>query len=208
MSVPQKCTVPVIGGGPAGSYVASALARGGIYTVVLAADRFPRHHIGESTLQSLRQGQPDAYTEFLELGGSDAYAWSLIRSESDDLLFRHAGASGAHMFDEIKVDTIHFKPYASGTSPDSNQTSDSELNPAQPVSAMSEAIAMSRPLARGTERRLVESYTRFFLAVSSATKQIRKQHELIILDMNEGDFQRAFDLFRPNTCTPIANSCH
>lgn len=176
MSVPQKCTVLIIGGGPVGSYVASALARGRIYTVVLKADEFPRYHIGESTLPSLRhffkfidfyeifdkygfyhkngavfrlaQGQPDAYTDFLEAGGSDAYAWGLIRSE-----------------------------------------------------------------ARGTERRLVESFTRFFLAVSSATKQIRKQHESIIQDMNEEGFQRAFDLFRPNThrsntYTPIANSCH
>lgn len=165
MSVPQKCTVLIIGGGPVGSYVASALARGRIYTVVLKADEFPRYHIGESTLPSLRHffkfidfyeifdkygfyHKPDAYTDFLEAGGSDAYAWGLIRSE-----------------------------------------------------------------ARGTERRLVESFTRFFLAVSSATKQIRKQHESIIQDMNEEGFQRAFDLFRPNThrsntYTPIANSCH
>lgn len=47
-------------------------------------------------------------------------------------------------------------------------------------------------------KKTVESYTRFFLAVSSATKQIRQQHEPIIQDMDEEGFQRAFDLFRPS----------
>ncbi|GJN78644.1 hypothetical protein PLIIFM63780_002153 [Purpureocillium lilacinum] len=46
-------------------------------------------------------------------------------------------------------------------------------------------------------KKTVESYTRFFLAVSSATKQIRTQHEPIIQDMDQEGFQRAFDLFRP-----------
>lgn len=48
-------------------------------------------------------------------------------------------------------------------------------------------------------KKTVESYTRFFLAVSSATKQIRQQHVPIIQDMNEDGFQRAFDLFQPST---------
>ncbi|KAK6216011.1 hypothetical protein LQW54_003986 [Pestalotiopsis sp. IQ-011] len=125
-----------MGGGPAGSYAASVLAREGIDTVVLEADKFPRYHIGESTLPSLRdffdfidfydivnkhgfyhkngatfrlnQSQPDAYTDFLAAGGPEGYAWNFIRSEFDDLLFRHAERSGASIFEETKVETIRF----------------------------------------------------------------------------------------------------
>lgn len=42
MSIPQECTVLVVGGGPGGSYAASVLAREGISTVLLEADFFPR----------------------------------------------------------------------------------------------------------------------------------------------------------------------
>jgi len=41
-SIPQDCTVLVVGGGPGGSYTASVLAREGIDTVLLEADVFPR----------------------------------------------------------------------------------------------------------------------------------------------------------------------
>lgn len=51
----------------------------------------------------------DPDTDFLEAGGPNGYAWNLVRSESDDLLFRHAGNCGAHIFDEIKVDAIEFE---------------------------------------------------------------------------------------------------
>lgn len=41
-SIPTTCTVLVVGGGPGGSYTASALAREGINVVLLEAEVFPR----------------------------------------------------------------------------------------------------------------------------------------------------------------------
>lgn len=73
-------------------------------------------------------------TDFLEAGGPDAYAWNLIRSESDDLLFRHAGTCGAHIFDETKVDTIQFESHIGESSPEPDRASNGELNPGRPVS--------------------------------------------------------------------------
>ena len=43
MSIPTETTVLVVGGGPAGSYTAAALAREGVSCVVLEADKFPRY---------------------------------------------------------------------------------------------------------------------------------------------------------------------
>lgn len=43
MSIPEQCTVLVVGGGPAGSYAAAALVREGIDTVLLEADVHPRY---------------------------------------------------------------------------------------------------------------------------------------------------------------------
>jgi flavin-dependent dehydrogenase len=74
-------------------------------------------------------------TDFLEAGGPDAYAWNLIRSEFDDLLFRHAGTCGAHILSETKVDTIHFEPDTDGIKSDSNENSNGSVNPGRPVSA-------------------------------------------------------------------------
>ena len=43
MSIPEHCTVLVVGGGPGGSYTAAVLAREGIDTVLLEAEEFPRY---------------------------------------------------------------------------------------------------------------------------------------------------------------------
>lgn len=51
-------------------------------------------------------------------------------------------------------------------------------------------------------KKTAESYTRFFLVVSSALKQIRMQEDPVIQDLDEEGFQRAFDLFRPGKVFP------
>ena len=49
-------------------------------------------------------------TSFTELAGAGNHAWNVVRSEADDLMFRHAGKLGAEMFDGVKVNSIEFAP--------------------------------------------------------------------------------------------------
>ena len=158
MSIPEECTVLVIGGGPAGSYSAAALALEGINTVLLEADIFPRYHIGESMLPSIRHflrfidldsefnsygftkkigaafklnEKRTAYTDFVGAGGPGNYGWNVVRSEADELMFRHAGKIGAKVFDGVKVNTLDFVPLEGE---DAMTDSKAEL-PGRPVSA-------------------------------------------------------------------------
>ncbi|KAK5991367.1 Flavin-dependent halogenase aclH [Cladobotryum mycophilum] len=162
MSIPESCEVLVIGGGPAGSFTAAALAREGVDVVALEADKFPRYHIGESMLPSMRhylkfidlyetfnahgftrkngaafrltKSQPEVSSDFLEAGGPEGYAWNVVRSEFDDMLFKHAAASGAHTFDQTRVEEIQFE-----SEPDSHtkglEDADRVTSPGRPVSA-------------------------------------------------------------------------
>src|SRR4249920_2736596 len=50
MEAREECDVLVIGGGPAGSTVATLLARQGRRVTMLEKDHHPRFHIGESLL--------------------------------------------------------------------------------------------------------------------------------------------------------------
>ena len=45
----------VVGGGPAGSTAAAALARAGRRVILFERDAFPRFHIGESLLASVNE---------------------------------------------------------------------------------------------------------------------------------------------------------
>ncbi|KAH8585315.1 hypothetical protein B0O99DRAFT_696640 [Bisporella sp. PMI_857] len=158
MSIPEKTEVLVVGGGPSGSYAASALAREGVDVVLLEADIFPRYHVGESMLASLRpflkfidldstfdtygftkkigaafklnHNKREGWTDYVAAGGDQAYTWNVIRAESDDLMFRHAGKQGAKIFDGVKVTKLSFEP--SGIEvPEDSKVADME----RPVSA-------------------------------------------------------------------------
>ncbi|KAE8346272.1 hypothetical protein BDV24DRAFT_147493 [Aspergillus arachidicola] len=48
------------------------------------------------------------YTDFIAEGGPNHYSWNVIRSEADELLFRHAANSGAKTFEAVKVNSISF----------------------------------------------------------------------------------------------------
>lgn len=47
-------------------------------------------------------------TDYIAAGGPQAYSWNVVRSESDELIFRHAGEQGAKIFDGVKVESIDF----------------------------------------------------------------------------------------------------
>ncbi|KAL1701051.1 hypothetical protein EV121DRAFT_282952 [Schizophyllum commune] len=133
--VPSSTKVLVIGGGPAGSYAAAVLAREGFEVTVLERDHFPRYHIGESMLPSLRsflrfidaedkvaergfavkrgaavklhQNKREGYTDFCK-PNPDNWSWNVIRSEFDEVLLRHAASCGAKVFEDIRVDALMF----------------------------------------------------------------------------------------------------
>ncbi|KDQ15003.1 hypothetical protein BOTBODRAFT_300218 [Botryobasidium botryosum FD-172 SS1] len=134
-AVPQKTQVLVIGGGPGGSYAASALVREGHEVVLLESAKFPRYHIGESMLPSMRHflrfidledefeahgfaikpgaaakftaHKKEGYTDFVEKGQTKG-TWNVIRSEADEIMLRYAGRQGANIIEETKVTSINF----------------------------------------------------------------------------------------------------
>jgi len=135
-TVPTKAQILVIGGGPAGSYSAAALAREGFEVVLLEATKFPRYHIGESLLASVRhflkfidvddtmkshgftikpgaafkfnQYKREAYTDFTARD-PNSFSWNVIREEFDDLLLKHAAKCGVAVFEETKVTELRFE---------------------------------------------------------------------------------------------------
>jgi flavin-dependent dehydrogenase len=123
LPIPDNCDVFVIGGGPAGSTIATLLARRGFDVVIAEKDRHPRFHIGESLLPinlelfdklgvldkvdsiglrkygaELNSPLHEAPTtmKFCEAWDkSYPYAYQVRRSELDQILFNHCIDAGA-----------------------------------------------------------------------------------------------------------------
>lgn len=131
----QACDVLVIGGGPAGSTAAALLAEHGRHVVMLEKDRHPRFHIGESLLPQnlrvfdrLRVSDDVARIGIYKPGAafvSGAHAnrqitflfsqaanrtythsYQVLRSEFDELLFRHAASRGAETHEGVEVTEV------------------------------------------------------------------------------------------------------
>ncbi|KAE9410099.1 putative halogenase [Gymnopus androsaceus JB14] len=133
--VPRSTKILVIGGGPAGAYTASILAREGLEVTVLEKDYFPRYHIGESMLPSfnafldfvdakekvkkcgfvmkpgaaikLNQYKREGYTNFIQFNLANS-AWNVLRSEFDEFLLQHAAECGARVFNGVAISEIQF----------------------------------------------------------------------------------------------------
>ena len=126
-----------MGGGPAGSSVASILAREGRKVVVFEKEQFPRHHIGESLmtdtfwtfqrmgfLEKLKQGPfvRKYSVQFANPKGKEsrpfyffeanhhesAVTWQVTRAVFDQMLIEHAAEQGATVHQKTQVKQVLF----------------------------------------------------------------------------------------------------
>src|SRR5882762_10725375 len=129
--------VIVMGGGPAGSSIASILAREGLSVILFEKEEFPRHHIGESLmtdtywtfqrmgiLEKLKQspfvrkysvqfansaGKESRPFYFFEANHHEcAVTWQVTRAAFDLMLIEHAADEGATVYQETQIKRVLF----------------------------------------------------------------------------------------------------
>ncbi len=137
MDMTTSFDVIVMGGGPAGSTVASILAREGRKVVLFEKERFPRHHIGESLmtdtyftfqrmglLEKLKAspfvrkysvqfanpaGKESRPFYFFEANHHEsAVTWQVTRAQFDLMLIEHAAEQGATVYQESQIKRVLF----------------------------------------------------------------------------------------------------
>jgi flavin-dependent dehydrogenase len=138
MNTNNNYDVIVMGGGPAGSSVASILAREGRQVILFEKEVFPRHHIGESLMTDTywtfrRMGLLEKLKEspfvrkysvqFANQAGKEsrpfyffeavhhesAVTWQVTRAKFDELLINHAADQGAVVHQGVLVKQVLFE---------------------------------------------------------------------------------------------------
>lgn len=132
---PSVCDVIVIGGGPAGSTVATRLAEKGWHVALFEKDRHPRFHIGESLLPlslplfeqlgvldqvekigvrkyaaefwSAEHGKCAAFRFARALDPSHPYAYHVKRAELDHLLLQNSVERGVIVKEGCRVESVN-----------------------------------------------------------------------------------------------------
>lgn len=132
-----ECDVLVIGGGPAGTTIATTLAQKGWQIVLLEKDHHPRFHIGESLLPMnlpiferlgvldkihaigvMKYGAEFNSTEYNKretfyfaeaMDKNHPYAFQVLRSEFDHILFQNCTAKGVDTREGVKVTDVNFQ---------------------------------------------------------------------------------------------------
>jgi geranylgeranyl reductase family protein len=138
MNIDTNYDVIVMGGGPAGSSVASILAREGRKVVLFEKEQFPRHHIGESLmtetfwtfqrmglLEKMKQspfvrkysvqfanpqGKESRPFYFFEANHHEsAVTWQVTRAAFDQMLIEHAAEQGVTVYQKTQVKQVLFE---------------------------------------------------------------------------------------------------
>ena len=166
----------IIGGGPGGSTVATALARAGRRVVVFEKEKFPRFHVGESLLPfSLpifeqlgvagrieaagfqkkygaffwNESNGDTRPVVFARGVDDRHplAYQVKRAEFDQLLLEHSARSGAEVREETAVEEVLFEgPRAVGARVRSRSGESEEVRAHVVVDASGQGAVLSRQL--------------------------------------------------------------
>lgn len=133
-SIPARCDVVIVGGGPAGSSTAGYLAKAGLDVVLFDKVTHPRPQVGESTIPHMWRltdnlGVSDKILQngflpkaggitvwdgrirllrFTDFGYPDRGGLHVERDRFDDLLLRHAQGLGARVFEDIIARGVDF----------------------------------------------------------------------------------------------------